>query len=203
MSPAPAFSAAPRRVPLDATSGTNRNSGTEPSSIIAAAIGATMRSVWCVAGSSPNSGWAGMNPHATLPGSAKAQTTNASVATDSALTNASAAPDAAPARAMPAAGSSSALWKVSDTLVSQPISARMTSAAVTPIPPCGVTHHSAASSGTISATVTASPGLRGPMRSTAAPSSGTVSSTSQPAYFAAAAISCWPRTGSPMTSRTK
>ena len=144
-----------------------------------------------------------MKLHPTLPGSAKATTTNASVATETKLPSASAIPDAAPARDMPAAGSSSALWRVSVQANSVAIVARMTIAPVVPIGPPGVTHHNAAISGTINATTGASHGFRGPIWSTAAPSSGTVSRTAQPEYFAAAATSTRPRTASWTTSRTR
>lgn len=71
-----------------------------------------------------------------------------------------------------------------------------------PAPP-GLAHHSSAIAGTISATTAASHGLRGPIRSIAAPSSGAVSITTQPAYFAPAATSACPRTPSPTTLVTK
>ena len=70
-----------------------------------------------------------------------------------------------------------------------------------PAPP-GFAHHSEAISGTVNATTVASHGLRGPIRSTAAPSNGAVSITNHPAYFAPAATSACPRTGSPTTEVT-
>jgi hypothetical protein len=76
-------------------------------------------------------------------------------------------------------------------------SAMVIVAAIVSVALPGAAHHRQAISGTISATVAASHGLRGPSLSIDAPRIGAVAITIQPAYCWKREISSWPRTGSP------
>ena len=111
---APPATALKNGMPDLGASGVNRKSGIEPSSRMAADISATTRSGSWVVESRPNSGAAGTQPQATLPGSAKAQAVKASATTDTKLPSASARPDALCAAPTPAARISNELWITSE-----------------------------------------------------------------------------------------
>lgn len=64
--------------------------------------------------------------------------------------------------------------------------------------PSGLAHHSAAVSGIISPTISASPALRPPSLSIEAPMNGAVAITAQPAHCCHWEMTSWPFTGSPI-----